>query len=308
MMNHRQHDDQSDKFYPDPLLPELFREEEDDYFALGLVVAWPCLSSKDKEPNVLKEHYDDFVSTVKTTCFQQAEGFFCMPLHSLHITVASLFSACRISELPVAKTTDTIEDWMSTFVHQWKEVLIKATSLDEWPIQEEPIKLQVESAQIASTAGVLLWKEESDGKIGKMRNCLQQAVELVHPQLQQYLRIPNIIHSTFVRYNTNIRNNKRLLRPSQIHTKLLEQVVTQHPLFGIMKNKADDDDDDDDDNHNYDKKSPLEVSSNNNIIRIHCAKLVNCKIYLQGMNGEKDHDVYLTVPCYTSSERNQSSI
>ena len=102
--------DESDKFIPDPLLPALFREEEDDYFALGLVVAWPNISGED---NVLNEHYNDFISTVKTKCFKQQQqddendeddddidGFFCMPLHSLHITVASLFSACRISELP----------------------------------------------------------------------------------------------------------------------------------------------------------------------------------------------------------------
>jgi hypothetical protein len=85
---------------------------------------------------------------------------------------------------------------MSTFVKQWKEVLIKATSLEEWPIQEEPIKLQVESAQIASTAGVLLWKEENDGKIERMRNCLQQAVSWISSSTITTI-FKNSKHNTF---------------------------------------------------------------------------------------------------------------
>jgi hypothetical protein len=284
-----------DRFYADPLLPALFRKEEDDYFALGLVINWPvgkaAENNNDGSLNVLQQHYDDFLSTVQRTCFQHDNGdhFFCVPLHSLHITLASLFSAKRISELPSSSST-TPDDWTSTFVTEWKEVLMKAVSLDDWPRKDEPIEIRIDSARVAPRAGILLWTESSSSSLNgieRMRNCLRCAVQSVHPHLQRYLRIPNIIHSTFVRYiNPPSEQN---LRPSHVHSILLEQVVSRHPLFG--KDIVD---------HSKSDSSIAPTASNT--IRIDCAKLVNCKIYLQDFKGDVDHEVYLTVPCCRSTQ------
>jgi hypothetical protein len=268
-----------DLFLADPLLPALVRREQDDFFALGLLVHWPIVCE-----NFCRQ-YETFLSAVKTECFQdEMDSFFFLPLHSLHITVASLFPATHGSDLPKKKSRKSESnmvdgEWQRDFINEWKEVLLQAFFMEDWP--KKPLVLHLESARITSHAGILLWKD-STGGIEQIRHCIRTAVQWMNPHLEVHLRIPDIIHTTFVRYKDQV-SLSNLTRPSQKHSCLVERVVANHSLFGsnttINANE----------NENNDGLS-------NHVQVADSVKLVNCKIYLQGTQGEKDHPVYLTLP------------
>ena len=331
-------DDDDDQFLGDPLIPPLSREEQDDYFALGLVVNWPIpnsgppSSSSSSSSSTTQQqnnnchynynatNYESFLSAVKAQCFLGKKDFlFCLPFHSLHVTIASLFAARHSSELPSSNKTTATDDgagasgrshtreqWRSTFLKEWKDVLLRASSNEDWP--RRPLELQLDSAQIATRAGILLWKENTGG-IAKIRRCLQIAVKSTHPHLQEHLRIPNIIHTTFVRYlckdylststtstktSTN-RDNDMTLRPNQSHSILIEHVVPNQALFD--SNNDSNNDNPNNDNPNNDNP-PIGSSSStkDKMVIADCVNFVNCKIYLQSPRKEKDHEIYLALP------------
>jgi len=66
-------DDDDDRFLGDPLLPAFYREEQDTYFSLGIVVNWATTSttcsilSSQQSYNAI--NYERFVSAVKAECF-----------------------------------------------------------------------------------------------------------------------------------------------------------------------------------------------------------------------------------------------
>ncbi|KAG7360850.1 hypothetical protein IV203_035949 [Nitzschia inconspicua] len=290
-------EEKEDRFHADPLLPALLNDEQEDYFALGLIVIWPVRSSHDGIGHCWHQHYASFVDEVKRECFSfsggdgNGDGVYFLPLHSLHITVATLFSATHISELPPSTTvnTDSVSndkvrqslEWQATLVEEWKQVVIHASTMDDWPHQQS-IKLRLESARIAPRAGILLWKvvhdhDETNG-MERIRSCLRHSVQLLHPHLQQYMRIPDIIHTTFLRYHHCLPANG--YRPSRLHQILRDNIVPTHPLFG--------------NGHIH------QTSTSQYTVTIDIVKLVNCKIYLQGTDD--DHPVYLTMPVGPTTE------
>jgi hypothetical protein len=267
-----------DRFVPDNLLPALSRNEQDEIFALGLVVNWPMTNSSG-----IQAIYERFLSTVQTQCFKSEEdAFFCLPFHSLHITVASLFAAQQIAqdnpfiEPETSKGTNQFTgEWHSNFVEEWKYALIEARSHEDWP--RRPLELQVESARIDPSAGILTWNDRSGG-IELIRQCIARTVRSNYPHLLGHLKIPTIIHSTFVRYKNNPPPSWRL-RPSALNAILVEDIIPNHGLFvGSIRKDA--------------SETPSTIIT----FRVDCAKFVNCKIYLQSPAGEDDHTVYLTLP------------
>ena len=81
-------------------------------------------------------------------------------------------------------------------------LLESASRRPEWP--KEALQLQVESTQLGSKAGILLWQDLSGG-VAKMRKCLM-TVDQEQQQQQQKKKswkihsIPGIIHSSFLRF------------------------------------------------------------------------------------------------------------
>jgi hypothetical protein len=265
-------DANDDVFHADPLLPALGRGQQDDYFALGLVVNWPPGDGNDNDGDdvsLLKQQYQSFCDVVKTECFphhHDQDSVMFLPLDSLHITVATLQSATKISKIEQRQQQEIIQ--------QWKELLMCASQHDDWPTQH--LQLKIVSAHITPTAGILLWEDTTDG-ITKIRQCLYDVLSEKR-QRQQFpndehnsdvefflnngFRIPDIVHTTFVRYRTPPPNQ---IRPSESHSILLQEIVGSHPIFG-------------------DSSSSSSSSSSNNgksTVRIECTKMVNCKIYLQ---------------------------
>ncbi len=274
--------DDDDRFLNDPLLPSVFRQEQDDYFALGLVMNWPTGTSSNVPPDqhgYNSTNYEKFLSTVKAECFPEQstskDFLFFKPFHALHITIASLVSAhshksrgCAITPL---SRSGSLSDHSMASVEIWKRILQKAAQSPDWP--RRPLELQVDSAQIRNRAGILLWMEHTGG-IVKMRRCIRAAVETEKSTggvgLLPEFRTPNIIHTTFVRYHNCDENQS--WRPSQANAILLESVIPNQPLFTSGSGSS---------------TQSMEASF---------ASLVDCKIYLLGPDQEKDHEIFLSLP------------
>ena len=263
-----------DRFLDDPLLPSVFRNEQDDYFALGLVVNWPTGTCSKVPPNKYgynASNYEQFLATVQAECFPEQsttkDFLFFKPFHALHITVASFVSAHNCNARGCKN--DSLLDDSKVSVEFWKRILQKAAKSPDWPRQ--PLELQVDSAQIRNRAGILLWKEHTGG-IAQMRRCIQTAVDAetsTDGVDWTGFRCPNIIHTTFVRYYNC--GEKQSWRPSQANA-ILQTVIPNQPLCTSGS------------------------GSSSHTVNANVASLVDCKIYVLGPKQEKDHDIFLSLP------------
>jgi hypothetical protein len=219
-----------EEFQVDPLLPYLFEGKQDDSFCLGLIVNWP-------PPLVMQKDYESFVSKVQQLFQQDEDSFYFLPFQTLHITVATLYPATRLDAMENVSIDQIKKDW--------KDILLRTSKLPEWP--KDPLHFSVESSQIGARAGILLWKEHTGG-LDRIRSCLARAVEdsgvTMKTHLEEYMRIPDIIHSTFVRYAKQPTSSPQMLQ---------EQLKTHVPIHEVFTR-------------------PIEVD---------CIQIVNCKIYLQ---------------------------
>lgn len=253
-------DDDDDRFLSDPLLSAFF-EQDDDYFALGLVVNWPGdVSAATSSYN--ESNYKQFLTAVEKECFGGTGDFlFQLPFHALHITIASLFPAHPLNELNLAGGLLS-RTQVASF---WKTILLRAAQNSDWP--RRPLELELDKAEIRNRAGIFLWKEHTGG-LDCMRRCIAEAaMELDNSLLQKHLRIPNIIHTTFLRYHDKVPDDDSLLlRPSQANYILAERVIPQEALFAV---------------------------NDSNIVIASVANLVDCKIYLL---ERQDHEIFLSLP------------
>lgn len=184
-------------FEVDPIMTEILASRKDQDFGLVLVVGWP--------PNkiALEAPYQALVQAVRS-CFDeqdQLENAYFYPFDSLHVTVATLHAF-------TLQTRDAnIRDVLA---REWNNVVVGASKRPGWP--KQPLKLEVESCQIGSRAGILLWRETTGG-LERMRKCLADETKERQSQLQQAgisvdtLRIPGIVHTSFLRFPAPIASN-----------------------------------------------------------------------------------------------------
>jgi len=296
------HADNDDRFLDDPLLPAFFRQEQDDYFALGLMVNWRNILASNISYN--ESNYEQFLSAVETECFHGKRDFlFTLPFHALHITVASLFPALESFQLrpeSTNKPTNSSKQHMNSnttanSLHNrnfsrsevaaiWKNILLRASQHPDWP--KCPLELELETAEIRNRAGIFLWKEHTGG-IASMRRCLQAAVDEEDQTLSgvlQHLRIPNIIHTTFLRYHEvpePISCKETFLRPSEANSVLVNRVIPHQSLFS--------------------KSANGDNKINSKRVMTNVANLVDCRIYLLE-EKKQDHDIFLSLPLQTSDD------
>jgi len=181
-------------FEVDTVMTEILAWQRTNDFGLVLVVGWP--------PNVheMEQPYKELVNAMRS-CFDDADyerNAYFYPLDSLHITVATLHAF-------TLETSDAKE--RAILKQEWQRVLVAASRRPEWP--KQPLKLEIDSCQIGSRAGIVLWKETTGG-LERMRSCIQQETLQRQEQLQQAgisvntLRIPAIVHSTVLRFTNPI--------------------------------------------------------------------------------------------------------
>ena len=305
---------------------------------------------------------DDFDDKSSTILF--------LPLESLHITVATLMSARKTTKNDFQKQQQQQQHQQDEIVRRWKELLVRASQHEGWP-KTKKLQLKIRGALITESAGILLWDDLSNG-ISKIRQCLHSVVkdEKKREQKQKQkrhiaaagaaggatqhdnnnhhdsssskqctndgfmdgFRTPDIIHTTFMRYRTPPPSGQS---PSAANSILQRNIVCTvgndrndncnhipHPLFhqqtSLQRNAG---------------PGTTEPTSNDvETVEVDCAKMVNCKIYLQprtaglmpktfdndlcntvddeivkGVNNDRDdddntyHEVYLTLPIGSGS-------
>lgn len=214
----RPRDGPSVSFEPDPLISYLVRPDSDrsPCFALVLVAAWPPSASEaDKH---LEQQYNRFRETV-SLCWDETDrpkasgtvknkvggtgALYLYPYEKLHITIATLISNNDYSKLQHGDSVDQSSQ-EEKIIEVWKKILKRASDSSKWP-RKAPFQLQVESAQIGSRAGILLWKDLS-GSVEAVRQCIREACIDEAKTFQDAnlspttLSVPGIIHSTFLRF------------------------------------------------------------------------------------------------------------
>jgi hypothetical protein len=187
----RPRDGPATSFEADPKVSSLF-SKEDDYFGLVLVAGWP------PNPDVMDPPYSSLLDYIRS-CFLDSDvvsgdgdppNVYLYPSKYLHVTVATLYPVEKRKE---GVDYDQLQSAYSFLVHA-------ASQRPEWPTA--PLQLQIESMQLGSKAGILLWKEVASGTcIQQMRRCLEQEARL---QTMTIHSIPGIVHSTFLRFHKHI--------------------------------------------------------------------------------------------------------
>ncbi|GKY93504.1 hypothetical protein MPSEU_000317800 [Mayamaea pseudoterrestris] len=181
---------QTSEFYADPLVKCLFRDGHTaPGFTMPLVAAWPV------DEKQWGHSYERFVEAFMSCWEDESDwcsenpALYVYPLSHLHVTIATCFRDI---------TRDVLFEERSTLVQKWKTILEHATRLPDWPTR--PLELVLESAQVGTVACILLLKDITGG-VQAVRKCLIQAVkELSHLQVTIF-GIPDIIHSTFCRFD-----------------------------------------------------------------------------------------------------------
>jgi hypothetical protein len=168
LLTNRPNDGPATSFEADPLIDVLLEKKELDVHNVVLVAGYPPSSTQLLEP------YTRFRNAVEA-CWDAADNqhVYLYPFESLHVTVATF-----------SKTFTDGQD-----LEAFQRIVKQATEMKEWP--SKPLQLVIDSAQIGTRAGILLWKDNSGG-MNAMRQCLAA--------VGSNLDIPDIIHSTFLRF------------------------------------------------------------------------------------------------------------
>lgn len=163
-------------------------------FGLVLVVGWP------PNKHELQEPYHQLVNAMRS-CFDHQDhdgSAYFYPLESLHVTVATLHAF-------TLQTRDANE--RTVLERTWQTVVLAASSSPQWP--KKPLKLEIDSCQIGSRAGIVLWKETTGG-LERMRCCIRNETMSRQAQLRESgisidtLRIPGIVHTSVLRFTAPI--------------------------------------------------------------------------------------------------------
>ena len=199
----RPRDGPSTLFEVDPDMEEILRSQKGDMdeFGLVVVIGWPPNRDEIEAP------YAAFVKSIRS-CFDHddEENAYIYPLNALHITVATFHHFSLRTRDPELR---------SILEREWRQVALAASKRPEWP--KYPLKLEIDSCQIGTRAGILLWRETTGG-LDNMRSCLaqetsaRQSLFLKAGLNVDTLMIPGIVHSSILRYPSPIKTNGELVQ------------------------------------------------------------------------------------------------
>ena len=212
-------------FIRDPMVATLFTKE-DDYFGLVLVAGWPVNQAMNLA-------YNSFLRTVRK-CFHKSDlgnngekppNVYLYPADCLHVTIATLYRVQR-------KQPNFDKDYYTGLTNKYVDLVKAASQRKKWPKyvirndrSSSPLNFQLESVQLGQNAGILLWKENS-GCVNDMRMCIQE--EAFHRGIEVH-KVPNIIHSTFLRFGDVPTNSGS---GDEIQQKFQKSVVPNvHQIF-----------------------------------------------------------------------------
>jgi hypothetical protein len=189
-------------FEVDPKVSDIFTCQDGDYYGLVLVAGWPPEETVDAPYQTFLQYvrgcFEDYPSDLLSSQVDDdgqtlPAAVYLYPTIHLHVTIATFAP-------PERNQHKDVKDYYADFQAARQNLVKEASKLPEWP--KGPIRLVIDSTQLGSKAGILLWRDESGG-IAAIRKCLQTAVANQNDD-DDHLHIhaiPGIIHSTFLRFS-----------------------------------------------------------------------------------------------------------
>lgn len=196
-------DKASTKFEVDKWIPLLTqtnvvdKNPSNDLFGIVLVANWPPRDS-------FVEPYEKLIHNIQD-CFDPQDhmvdnddgvpAVYIYPPRTLHITIATFTPFFTSNLEPCAKKKEL-------YARTCTEIINRCHSRQDWP--KDPFTVEIETAQIGSKAGILLWNNP-DQKVEKIRRIVKEEYDFMLEEdpvalNRQEIVIPNIIHSTFLRF------------------------------------------------------------------------------------------------------------
>lgn len=175
------------------VVPLKQRTPSNPCFGLVLNTAWP-------PPEAFRPRYDAFVSGLRASHPSFDTKAYLYPFHALHVTVATAHAFTR-----GLKDSESEED----LYREWAAVIEDARGRDCWPT--EALSLEVSEVSLFGNAVVMQYTDVSaSGVVAGMRKAVLEATSTRSDALRAAgidptsLKIPNIIHSTILRWTEDI--------------------------------------------------------------------------------------------------------
>ena len=224
--NNKPRDGPATTFEADPKVNDIFLCKDGDYYGLVLVAGWP---PDESGGFIMDNPYSKFLQQVRK-CFDPEDlqptnnennnnipAVYLYPSRCIHVTIATFARPEKKMD-----STNNMTDY-TEFERVHQSIVEEASKLPNWPTTK-PIELVIKSTQLGSQAGILLWDDLSGG-IDKIRQCLQQVVAKQRKNIKIHA-IPNIIHSTFLRFTQNIPQSKGQHIQQKYQQNVLKNIKT----------------------------------------------------------------------------------
>lgn len=224
MSSYQPRDRPSTSFVVDPYLQNIYNQEQ---FGIVLIAAWPPNQS-------FLQPYENFVTHVKQ-CFYPIDltavksndeqefhdpnctssdklpNVYLYPPQHLHITLATFHPFNVPFDETSLGDSSTLQLNSESFLKACQQIVQNAIKRKDWP--REKFHVKVDRAQIGEKAGIILYTDDEKGSFRSIRKILKEEYEAFMmtsaikncedesaiPKGKELI-IPNIIHSTFLRF------------------------------------------------------------------------------------------------------------
>ncbi|CAF0734609.1 unnamed protein product [Adineta steineri] len=165
-------------FEIDPLIEQINREEKKETF--GLII---CALFHHPKPVQLADFYQRLIKELQTNFNDdEKQSIYLYPIAHLHITITTLYNFKHAWPQSPEKC-----------LQYWKECFTKLKTASK----NQPIILTLDSIQLSKAAGYFQFKNANNG-IENLRQSIQTVCKPADGQPP--LHIPNIIHTSFLRF------------------------------------------------------------------------------------------------------------
>lgn len=264
--NNKPLDPPSTSFTTDPYLENIYNREQFGVVLIAgwpppqRTIAIPVPSLDQSLPSTkslyfIQDFYHDFINQVKE-CFDpidlliqcsdndnndgtvntQMPNVYLYPPQHLHITIATFHPVSQSFDTKNNKNTN-ININHNAYIKACQTIVQNAIRHQDWP--KHKINVTVDTAQIGEKAGIILYNDDELRSIQLMRNILKEEYDSFMirndssdcvipaiPKMKQLI-IPNIIHSTFLRFHNHPQTNGALVQ-QRFQSNVLEKIKDLH--------------------------------------------------------------------------------
>ena len=228
-------------------------KDKDTTYGLVLVAAWPPSPA-------WREIYANRIRPRLAACFpsdimedcgtSSSSSVYIYPPEALHVTLATFWSIHCQETISQGQTVDLERSVKAVVERAWQQYQ------NNFP-HERHFVLEVESAQIGTKAGIILWKESS-GRLNAFRRVLHQTCQEECQRLEEscslheepvdtnaafvrhalsQIKVPDIVHSTVVRFSETpitegvvVQRNFERFILDQLSTELVPHSFPVHTI------------------------------------------------------------------------------